>query len=580
MLLYWYSQKNNGLSPATSAVFGWKFAPTLIAVLYTQLTTVLFDDVKRTEPFAQLARPVSRVPSASRTILEIPRAWWVTLVHGLQKKRNGGQRSWILVMTCLVNVLAFLAISPLSSALLAIDDIRISRPFEMTRMVPKKDSALKPFEDREMFFRTTAALLQNVITSPWISDDYAVLPFWPTEIPGSPWNAQALQTPRTWRAETAVFRADLKCTKLELARTALLNETLPDDVLPTLLASVRLDSSDGCQYNIASSYGDAHDPGWFTSWSDAAHFVYQDTFRAKSLGEDILSTSNDKCQGDEAIVLGTTWLNGSDTMDETRNFLSNMTTWGYLCSSSLSMATIPVIASVSDTSFNIDFDKADFEKAQKPVPESLLKHTDLLPIFTNPKWFQYVPTSGSFGLKSEFSGISALLATQYGMNATRMAQATDLPEKAARLRRRHFGELLRSSLDAPGASQTERIWGDQAASERRVKVSMEAASLLASLFFISFLMLLYVTWFSRIAQRPLNLIHDPATVLGTTSLVAHSSDVLSSLRGLDQATTKELKAVLESNVYSTSPGHLHGDPTHGQSAVASKSLYLICNMAC
>jgi hypothetical protein len=570
MLLYWHSHRNNGLGPAISAIFGWKFAPTLIAVIYTQLTTILFDDVKRTEPFARLARPAGRVPIAARTILETPKAWWVTLVLGFQKKHNGGQRSWVLIMACLINVLAFLAISPLSSALLGVDDMRISRPVEMTRMMPKQDSVLKPFEDRDMFFRTTAALLQNVTTSPWISNDYSVLPFWPVETTGSPWNAQALQSPRTWRAETAVFRAGFTCAKMELAKTALFNKTLPDDKTPTLMASVRLDSSDGCQYNMTSSADDAYDPGWFFSWADAAHIADQDNYRGELLDEEIPATSNDKCHGDEAIIVGNTWLDYDPMKSNKTKFLSNMTTWGYMCSSTLSMATLPVIASVSDTSFDINFDEADFTRLQKPVPESLLKHSDLLPIFTNPEWYQYVPTPNLITKSSEFSGISALLATHYGLNADLMAKAADLPEQAARIRRRHFGELLRSSLDAVGASQMDRIWAEEAVVERRVNVSMEAAALLAGLFFVSSLMLLYVTWFSRITQRPLNLVHDPATVLGTTSLIARSADVLTSLRGLDQASTQELRDGLRNHVYYTSAGHLHQEFAHGQPAVAGK----------
>jgi hypothetical protein len=581
ILLYWYSNKNNGLSPATSAIFGWKFAPTLVAVIYTQLTTILFDDVKRTEPFARLARSTGSVPSASRTLLETPRAWWVTLVHGFQKKHNGGQRSWILIMACLINVLAFLAISPLSSALLAVDDIRISEPFELTRLVPKRDAALKPFEDRDMFFRTTAALLQNVTTSPWISEEFAVLPFWPAEITGSPWQAQAFQAPRTWRAETSVFRADLKCTKLELAKTAFHNVTKPDFDEPTLMASVRLDSSDGCQYNISSSASYESGADWFFAWSAADRLADEDTFRGALLQEEIRPIASEKCRGDETIILGTKWVDYDPfARNKTTRFLPNMTTFGHMCYSSLTMATLPVVASVSDTSFNVEFDKAEFGETQRPVPESLLKHSDLLPIYTNPKWFQYVPSSGLVSTTTEFSGIAALLATRYGLNATSMAQAVDIPEQAARIRSRHFGELLRSSLDASGASQTERIWGDQAAVERRIKVSMEAASLLASLFFVSFLLLLYITWFSRITHRPLNLMHDPATVLGTTSLVVHSTDVLSSLRELDQATTKELEAVLGSSVYSTSSGRLHQDLAHGQSKASGKYLHVYCDLAC
>jgi hypothetical protein len=79
------SRRNYGLSAESSALFGWAFVPTFIAVVYTQLTVMLFDDVKRTEPFARLAKPSATAPKASRTVLEMPRHWWTTLAHGFNK---------------------------------------------------------------------------------------------------------------------------------------------------------------------------------------------------------------------------------------------------------------------------------------------------------------------------------------------------------------------------------------------------------------------------------------------------------------------------------------------------------------
>jgi hypothetical protein len=68
--LYWHSHKNNGLCSEESAMSGWKFVPTLIAVLYTQLTAMIFGAVKRTEPFAKMARTNGRIPVARYTLLE------------------------------------------------------------------------------------------------------------------------------------------------------------------------------------------------------------------------------------------------------------------------------------------------------------------------------------------------------------------------------------------------------------------------------------------------------------------------------------------------------------------------------
>jgi hypothetical protein len=60
--LYWHSHKKNGLGPETSAMPGWKFVPILIAVIYTQLTSMILGAMKRTEPFARLAKPPNHIP--------------------------------------------------------------------------------------------------------------------------------------------------------------------------------------------------------------------------------------------------------------------------------------------------------------------------------------------------------------------------------------------------------------------------------------------------------------------------------------------------------------------------------------
>ena len=51
-------------------MLGWKFIPTLIAVVYTQLVAMIFNAVKRTEPFVRLVKPIGRIPIARYTLLE------------------------------------------------------------------------------------------------------------------------------------------------------------------------------------------------------------------------------------------------------------------------------------------------------------------------------------------------------------------------------------------------------------------------------------------------------------------------------------------------------------------------------
>ncbi|KAE8162573.1 hypothetical protein BDV40DRAFT_312370 [Aspergillus tamarii] len=112
------SQANYGLGSdngSSKILFGWRFSPTLVAVIYIQLTAMLVDDVKRVEPFARLAGPQGS--EASSSILQKPGAWWNALHDGFSRRKNGGSsRGWVLFCATLVNVLGFLLISPLSSA--------------------------------------------------------------------------------------------------------------------------------------------------------------------------------------------------------------------------------------------------------------------------------------------------------------------------------------------------------------------------------------------------------------------------------------------------------------------------------
>jgi hypothetical protein len=85
-LLIWYSQHHYGIGTdngSSAILFGWRFTPTLLAVLYTQMTVILFEDAKRTEPFARLAQAPSEGVSAYGTVLQTPRAWWAIFLDAL-----------------------------------------------------------------------------------------------------------------------------------------------------------------------------------------------------------------------------------------------------------------------------------------------------------------------------------------------------------------------------------------------------------------------------------------------------------------------------------------------------------------
>lgn len=213
-LLWWKSSTNYGLgfdNGSSALLFGWRYTPTLITVIYVQLTAMLFIDVRRTEPFARLARPEGA--DASCTVLDSAGFWWTTLWEGITEKKNG-RRSWVLVCAELVNIFGFLAISTLSSAYLYSEDLVVPQATQFYRQAPLTDSPLPIHADPTTHFRTIANLLRNVSTSPWITDQYTILPVWPASLHSDPINSLPATSSETWQAETTVFKSELSCSTM------------------------------------------------------------------------------------------------------------------------------------------------------------------------------------------------------------------------------------------------------------------------------------------------------------------------------------------------------------------------------
>jgi hypothetical protein len=148
--LYWHSHHNNGLCTGDSAMPGWKFVPTLIAVLYTQLTAMIFGAVKATEPFAKMAKTKGRVPVAHYTLLEKTKPWWTTLARGFQKRRNGGLWNWAVILSCSIYILAILGISPISAALLGTKEVLQTSSEVLVQLEMRNGSTLHPLAERDL----------------------------------------------------------------------------------------------------------------------------------------------------------------------------------------------------------------------------------------------------------------------------------------------------------------------------------------------------------------------------------------------------------------------------------------------
>lgn len=569
MLLHWLSEKHNGIASEESAMVGWKFVPTLVAVIFTQLAAMVLGALKRTEPFARLARPAGHVPVARYTLLEKSKPWWTTFAHGFSHKRNPGSYSWATILSSFAFILAVLGISPLSSALLSTRDAQVRMPIELSRLVLNPVSAVQARSERSTYLRTTGALLQNYSTSPWVTGDFFVLPFWPKDVPQTSWTFET-PAPQTWQAETTVFRDNFVCTALETTKKNLyLRHAVEDfeiDMYKKLyLASVLLESTNGCHlnltYNVTSSPADGNQgfaeykrAASFASWTNIRRIAWENEFDG-----DARITVNEECAMDEMILMSSPWIDRKvkDAL------LPNMTVQAYACRSEPVVAKMPVRATSTSSGLTIEFDREQFNRLHEPVSADVLDLPSLRALYSSAQWYEYLPQPFlldkyiSGGNPPPLHGAAALLGTQWAWNITKMMDAADLPQEAARMRRRFFAETLRTSLDSQGASKMEHVLGDRVLPERRILVNKPIAIAICALLSISFFSFAALLWYSQPTRRPLRLHRDPSSVLGLCEIASATPAVLSSFRSLDLAPRSLLKAQFGTRTFASSTKGLY-----------------------
>ncbi|OAL51376.1 hypothetical protein IQ07DRAFT_631254 [Pyrenochaeta sp. DS3sAY3a] len=581
-LLHWASVKYHGLAAEENAVLGWQFLPTLIAVLWTQFTLMLFDDLKRTEPFARLASDDAIHLPASKTLLAVPRPWWNILGNAF-KVKNGRKRSWPLILACLVNVVAFLTISPLSSTLLAVENIKYDRDINVNGLrLP--DKPLDIATDRETYFRITGSLFQeDVRTSPWMMDGYVVLPFWPSSLAleTSPWDARSMSKRQMWQSDTLVFRNEFSCEKLDftLDDVRLLDHKFgPMEHLMTMHAQ----SLGGCQFELDLHMDEEDWRTKFASWTDSNKVASKASYLGlwePGINDNDIGTNmtkgrllqSEQCPYNETILLRSDLANATlrkdpEKLPEANQSSSGYSMSGYACSSKHTMAQIAVNVSISGANFDVHFNPMDFSANEKVVPESIFNTTELHEIYTDPRIFSYIPSPTQIDcfmlggcpnpLVTTFAGMSALLGSQYKYDWTKMSQDPDLPKVAAKVRNRIFEEVLRTSFEKSDTMDldTPTGRGRMEIQERRVLVGKVVSFVLVALFSLSAVLLILVIRVSRIQRRPLNLKHDPSSVLGMASLVAQDVKFLNEMR--QNSETSDLVSEHGKGQYFMSPGRL------------------------
>ncbi|KAF2016569.1 hypothetical protein BU24DRAFT_205296 [Aaosphaeria arxii CBS 175.79] len=581
------SVKSSGLaddSGATSLYFGWRFAPTMLAVLFVTMLMVLLDAVKRTEPFARLSSNTNS--TADATILRSPGPWWTTLVDSFPRKANDHHFSPTMMCATIAYLVGLLVLSPFSAALLAPKNVALSEARSFKRVRLGSGSTVEPRLDTVEYLHTIGHMLQNVTTSPWISDEYSVLPFWPIEI-DRPSGSRFPDLRETWEAESLVFQSDLVCEDLKLTSGPLMmnythyveyyfeNKTLNTNfTMSQDLVSLLLETDSGCKFGFSYPRFDSIDsyPG-SVFWTDVARMNVESmssgciyTNECKSAQKSQLLNHTSECTPGEVMFMMT----ANSTNPRTKIA-------GQLCRPHFYVATLPVTVSIDNTATVFTFDEASFLQARSPIGYDIANISTFQSEFLNSTWDAHLKSVSKFAqTRPLLGGPARLLAAQYGFNASEVLRDTGMIEKASRLKQRAFGQALLSSLD--GISTTAQIDGRVFTVRRRIVVN-EAVALTLEVVLGSIVCLLVVVfWFSRSHRRPLGLAEDPAFTNTVASLIATQEKTKAILQSVPGAVSQQLSTELSHLRFKVATGLLQNSADNSKSEEAVPHKHVASNI--
>lgn len=547
-VLCWYSIKHNGLQKDTDTaglLTVRRYLPTVLAVFFTQVLVIISNDIKRTEPFARLAR--SEQSNVENTLLFTPKAWWSTIIEGLRRKRNSGKTNWVLVLSSLTTGISILALSTLSSSLLASEQVVLRSNVNMKRFNPFS-IALKP--RRQAYFHATSGFLFNASTSMWVSDDYVVSPFGTTDLHQYP----DFLPEGTWEMETKVLQMDSDCREMRFGKFAALNTSgvieryhppgpamIYNSASPELYQSgwenvsnsrvyqgFTLDSDEGCHIQIVASIATRQDHrlvengGVFWTNLSSSYITYDQWAQGRGtpvfqrvtewspMNAGLMLNFSKECIGHNLLMVTTPW---AERLKRT------MTKEGFkvraeLCTPRYFEAVTNVTASVAPGARQITLDGHKLRDARSEISSDLLDLETIQKLTFGRSRLDYLDLAKTLTSNSAYEGLSEALAALYSFNNEAMIGNDTFAEEAARLHRRFFGELVLSAMTEQQPAALKASMAQKTLVEKRIVVVIEVAVTLSILLFLFSCYLLFLCLVQSSSRRPLNLDSDPATTFG------------------------------------------------------------------
>jgi hypothetical protein len=540
---------------------------------------MIAEDIKQTEAFARLSQ--AEPPTAKSTLFYIPKVWWKNV---LPQRVSGGHKTWTLSLSSLAAGLSLLVISSFSSSVLIAKDITYFDPVPIHRYMPGLNGTIGLVPRWDTYFRTINAHLYNVSTSTWVSDSHVILPIVPMR---KDLGTGALNT-GTWKAETTILQMENDCVPMTLVQktefktnysfegdqpTCVQNDTCPEQQYKGL----ELRSTDGCSVQIHSeirSNAMATYGGIYWTNMSSSYVSIQD--RIRSRGDRPLMTSaeqwtisrvfiyhlSDECRGRDLLLATPPWSERSRDInvpvsEAERLYWENFTVQAELCTPNIYEAMMPVKLEISGNISNATFDTSEFTRRRKSPTKTLFDLSRLDDLAFRETWPKYAIKP--LGDASEttvhgFEGVESFLAQHYEMDINAIIRSKTLGAEASRFRGRFFGELILSSIlqaDDPALENTISQFEQQ---DRRIMVVTEAVITLVISLLLVLCYLLYLYWQIMRNPRALQLSVDPATIVGTASVLDPGSTLARDLRSSPEQSFTKAKRSLETRVYAMQKG--------------------------
>lgn len=539
------STQSDGLVDDTGSsisYFAWRFLPTLLAVTYVTMLMIVTDGVKRIESLARLANEDGT--SAAASILRTPGSWWTAFIDSFPRKSNDSRFSPTMLCAVLAYILGFLIISPFSSALLSSKDVAISSKTTMLRVQLNPGQSLQPRLGPTEYFGAVGHTLQNVAISPWITENYTVLPFWPAQVQ-RPSGSRFDTAVADWTAETLIYQTELLCEDLTVENGPVtINYTFtPLDSDGNVssgvgfrnLTSIQMASKSGCIYGV--SYTNPTVTLDRLYWSNLTGVNIDDfwNFDGFPIDKTVLLNHTEQCEPSEVLLA----LTGTPAN-------SSFEAAGKVCRQSYFQAKIPVTVSTSADSTTFRFDQAAFQRSRLPIDNDVINITAFHESFFSANWNDYLRPP-IVETRPDSGGPANLLAATYDFDITGVMSDPGFVAGAQRIKQYSFGQAMQSALQ--DISETSPVEGDIIMRNRRIIVSVAVAFTLEVVLGLATFLLMVVFWTSRRSRRPLGLSQDIGVPNTVASLVAAQYRTCQDLREISDMSAQQAKEALSRYSY-------------------------------